>query len=318
MTPDRSPIFVCGLPRSGSTLLELTISRSPGVLRLAESLYLSPWRRDFRYFLRKNVGDLETDENLRRMVDIIFSTHDEIPGITGTFWRLRGIKAIGEVELKRRVFESLRESGRSLEDVFRVLLREITEFNGFKRCCVSFPVHVQYIPELMKWFPEAKFVYLTRDPRAIAISKTNDPGGTAVYNRRWPYLKHGIRKAMIVFVIVQYIQASRVHERLRDKRNYLLIHYEDMVMEPVQTMRRVCEFAGLEFTSDMLEQPTDRAQRSSISGELRTQADAKAAAKWREVITLAEEKAITALTRPSMKRFGFDYESHPVYFKQPR
>ena len=35
------PIFVVGLPRPGSTLLELAVSKSPGVLRLAEGLYLS-------------------------------------------------------------------------------------------------------------------------------------------------------------------------------------------------------------------------------------------------------------------------------------
>ena len=307
------PIFVCGLPRSGSTLLEVTVSRSPGVLRLAESLYLSPWRRDFRYFLRKHVGDLSRDENLRKMIDIIFSKHDEIPGIIATFWRLRGIKAIGEETLKRKVFESLKASDRSLGSIFRVLLKEITVFNGCRRCCVSFPVHVQNLPELVEWFPEAKFIYITRDPRGIAISKTNDPGGTAIYNKRWPYLKFFIRKAMMGFVVVQYVQASRIHARLKNNPNYLLIRYEDMVMQPFETMQRVSAFAGIEFTNDMLEQTEDRAQRSSVTGELRTKADARAASKWKEVITPFERILVTALTRRSMERFGFDYESHPVY-----
>jgi hypothetical protein len=291
----------------------LTVSKSPDVLRLAESIYLSPWRRDFRSFLRQHVGDVSRDENLRKMIDIIFSEHDDIPGIATTFWRLRGIKAIGEERLKQIVFERLKDSDRSLSTIFRVLLQAITEFNDRRRCCVSFPVHAHYLPTLMDWFPDATFIFLTRDPRAIAISKTNDPGGTAIYNKRWPYLKYFIRKAMIAFVVMQYIQASRAHVKMQGRPNYLLVHYEDMVMKPVETMKRVCALAGLEFTGEMLEQTADRAQRSSITGELRLKADPAAASTWKKVITPFEKAMVTALTRRSMERFGVDYDAHPVY-----
>lgn len=276
------PIFVVGLPRSGSTLLELTLSKSPGVLRLAEALYLSPWKRDFRYFLRSRVGSLSKDENLRSMVEIILSEHGEIPGICGTFWRFREAKAIGEELLKQKLFARLKTSDRSLGTVFSVLLEEITRFNGCRRCCAPFPVHVSCLPELIKWFPEAKIVHITRDPRAIAISKTNDPGGTALYNQRWPYLRCFIRKAMIAFVVVQYISASRQHQRFKNYANYLLVKYEDLVLRQASELQRICEFAGIQFTEAMLEQSEDRAQRSSITGELRTRADARAAASgWK-------------------------------------
>jgi hypothetical protein len=311
------PVFVVGLPRTGSTFLELILGKSPGMLVLGEVLYLSPWKRDFRYFLRKRVGDLFQDDNLRKMVEIIFSTHGPIPGITGSFWRMGGgIKAIGEEELKRRVFCSLKSSDRSLASILPILLREITEFNGCKRCCVAFPVYVNHIPELLRWFPEGKIIHITRDPRAVAISKTNDPGGTAIYNKKFPYLKYFIRKAMIAFVVVQYIWAARVHARFRNHSNYLLIRYEDLVVEPAQTLQDICEFAGIQYRSDMLEQGKDRAQRSSITGELRTKADAKAASKWKSVITPFENFVVTALTSRSMARFGFDYQSHPVYSNQ--
>src|SRR5438876_514488 len=280
MNAYEEPIFVVGLPRTGSTLLENILGRSPGVLELAEVLYLTPWRKDFRYFLRKEVGDLSQYEKLRKMVEIIVSEHGEIPGITGTFWRMGGgIKAIGENELKQRVFCSLSASDRSLASILRTLLREITEFNGCRRCVVAFPVYVNYLDELFSWFPQAKVIHITRDPRAIAISKTNDPGGTAIYNKKFPYLKYFIRKAMIAFVVVQYIWASRAHARFQNHPQYFLVKYEDLVVQPVRTIQKVCAFAGIEYTSDMLEQPEDRAQRSSITGELRTKADARGAGK---------------------------------------
>jgi len=310
------PIFVVGLPRSGSTLLELAIARSPGVLRLAETLFLSPWRRDFRYFLRKRVGDISKDENLKKMVEILFSDRGEIPGLTGSFWRLARVKAINDEAFKQKIFHSLQSSDRSLGSIFRILLKDLTEFNGCRRCCVPFPVHVHHLPTLKDWFPDAKIVHITRDPRAIAVSKTNDPGGTALYNERFPYLRPLIRKAMMAFVVVQYIDASRVSVKFQNYPNYLLVRYEDFVLRPVETMKNICKFAGIEYVDGMLESADDRAQRSSITGELRTKPEAKAASKWMETITPFEKFMVTALTRRSMARFGFDYQSHPVYERE--
>ena len=307
------PVFVVGLPRTGSTFLENVIGRSPGIIRLAEVLYLSPWRRDFRYFLRTRVGDLSREENLQKMVEIIFSEHGPIVGITGSFWRLNGYRAIGEEALKHRVFCALKTSDRSLGSILQILLREITEFNGYRRCCVAFPVYVSHIKELLKWFPEGKIVHMTRDPRAVAISKTSDPGGTALYNKKLPYLKYFIRKAMIAFVVMQYIWASRIHARFRYHPNYLLVKYEDLVAEPARTLQAICEFAGIEYTPDMLEQPENWAQRSSITGVSRTKPDVAVASKWKSVITPFEKFLVTSICRRSMSRFGFDPASHAVY-----
>jgi hypothetical protein len=307
-----------GLPRTGSSLLENTIGRSPGVLELAEVLYLSPWRHDFPYFVRSRIGDLSRDGNLRKMVDIIFSQHDLIPGITGSFWRMGGgIKAIGEEALKERVFKALQSSDRSYAEILRVLLREITIFNDCRRCLVSFPVYLNHLETLVGWFPGAKVLHITRDPRAIAISKTNDPGGTALYNQRWPYLKYFIRKAMIAFVVVQYIWASRVHARFKGQPNYLLVKYEDFILDPEGTVKQVCAFTEIQFTAEMMQQSEDRAQRSSISGEVRTKPDARAASKWMDVITRVERLFVTCLCKRSMTRFGFDPETHPIYANVP-
>src|ERR1051326_2192754 len=123
------PIIVVGLPRSGSTLLELAIGKSPGVLRFGEALYLSPWRRDFRHFLRTSVGDTSKDENLKKLVDVVFSDRGNIPSLNATFWRLERIKAINDEGLKQKVLHSLQASDRSLGSIFRILLKDITEYN---------------------------------------------------------------------------------------------------------------------------------------------------------------------------------------------
>jgi Sulfotransferase family len=308
-----NPIFVVGLPRTGSSLLENMLGRNAEVLRLAEMLFLSPWRRDFRFFLRKNVGRLSEDKQLIRLVDIIFSPHERVAGIDASFWRLKGLRAMGENELKKRVVSALQRSDRSLGSIFRILLQEITAWNNYSRCCVAFPVYINHIPELLSWFPKGQIVHITRDPRAIAVSKTNDPGGTAIYNAKYPKLKFAIRKAMVAFTVLQYLWSAKVHEQYRNHPNYRLIRYEDLITDPEAVLQEICVFLQLTYSRDMLAQDSHWAQPSSISGQKLGGIDTQRAATWKSVITPLEETLITYLTRRSMRRFGFDFQNHPVY-----
>jgi hypothetical protein len=311
--PMENPIFVVGLPRSGSSLLENMLGRNKEVLRLAEMLFLSPWRRDFRFFLRKNIGDLSDDKQLRRLVDIIFSPHERVAGIDASFWRLNAVRAMGDDELKKRVLGALQRSDRSLGSIFRVLLQEITAWNNYSRCCVAFPVYINHIPELLSWFPHGLIIHITRDPRAIAVSKTNDPGGTAIYNAKYPGLKFAIRKAIMAFTVLQYIWSSKMHERYRNHSNYRLVKYEDLITDPETVLQEICAFLQLTYSRDMLAQDSHWAQPSSISGQKRGGIDMQRASTWKTVITPLEERAITYTTQRSMRRFGFDFRNHPVY-----
>ncbi len=96
------PIFIVGLPRSGSTLWLNLITLDTKVFRMGEMFFLSPpWRKDFRYFLRTKVGDLSTVRNIRMMTELMFSG-EAIPGITASFWQYYARYYDGEV--KERVF----------------------------------------------------------------------------------------------------------------------------------------------------------------------------------------------------------------------
>jgi hypothetical protein len=194
-----------------------------------------------------------------------------------------------------------------------VLLEEITTCNGYKRCCVAFPVYINHIPELLSWFPSGQTIHITRDPRAIAVSKTNDPGGTAIYNIKYPQLKFALRKAMMAFTVIQYIWSSKIHQRYRTHPNYLLVRYEDLVADTETVLQKICAFLGLTYSSDMLEQDCHWAQPSSISGKKRSRIDAGSALTWTKAITPVEKTIITFLTRSSMRRFDFDFQNHPVY-----
>ena len=309
------PIFIVGLHRTGSTLWHNLVAMCPGVMRLTETRFLSPARqRDFTYFLKTQVGDLSNDENVERMLNLCFSKRNP-PGLEGAFWRFENIEAVGNPELKREISRRVKESDRTLGAIARIFIEEITRFSGCERACVKFPVDVGHIPELLQWFPECKIIHITRDPRAVAMSKTNDPSGTAIRVLQHPRLAWLIRKLTVWLVIAQYRRTAQLHGRFRHLGNYRLFRYEDLLAQPEKTLRDLCKFVDVEFTTDLLhpEAGIHLHQASSLTGKQKKPFDPSAAVRWRNVIPAVDKWLITALTKRAMKRMEYDPDTHPIF-----
>ena len=314
----RPPIFIVGPHRAGSTLWHNLIAMSPGIMRLAEPRFLGrPKQRDFNFFLRTQARDLSTEEDIRRMIELCFSKKP-MPGLEGAFWRFEGIEAAVNPGLKDQITRRIMNSDRSLGAIARIMVEEITAFSGCGRACVKFPVDVAHIPELIEWFPDCKIVHITRDPRALAVSKSNDPSGTAIKVLEHPRLAWLIRRGMVWLTVSQYRQSARIHCRFRATENYRLFRYEDLLADPQATLKELCQFIGVEFTPDMLEPQKGRHehQPSSLTGKRQKSFDPEAAIRWRKAISPLDNLFISCLTRSSMRRLGYNPRSHPIFSSQ--
>jgi len=260
------------------------------------------------------VGDLSVDENVDKMVELCFAKKN-ISGLDSTFWRFENIDAVKDPELKKEISRRIKKSDRSLGAIARILIEEITRFSGCDRTCVKFPVDVEHIPELIAWFPDCRVMHITRDPRAMAMSKTNDPSGTAIKVLQHPRLAWLIRKLAVWFVIAQYRRAARLHRQFRHLTNYQLFRYEDLLAEPERTLKEVCRFIGIEFREDLLhpERGLHEHQRSSLTGKQPKAFDVSAAVRWQEAISPIDKWLITTLTRTSMKVLEYDPDTHPIF-----
>jgi hypothetical protein len=311
----KSPIFIVGPHRAGSTLWHNLIAMCPGVMRLTDPRFLSDWRhRDFRFFLRHFAGDLSIDQNVNNLVELCFSKKD-FPGLNSTFWRFKNIAAASDPELKHQISRKIKKSDRSLGALARIFIEEVTRFSGFERACVKFPVDIGHIPELLAWFPDCRIVHITRDPRAMAMSKTNDPSGTAISVLKHPRVAWLIRKLSSCLVIGQYRHAARVHRKFQHVSNYKLFRYEDLLAEPEKTLRDLCEFIQVDFTEDMLspEKGIHEHQPSSLTGKQQKALDASAAVRWQGAIPAFDKWLITILTKQSMRTLGYDPATHPIF-----
>jgi len=311
----KSPIFIVGPHRAGSTLWHNLIAMCPGVMRLTDPRFLSDWRhKDFRCFLRKFAGDLSINRNVDNLVEVCFSKKD-LPGLNSTFWRFKNIEAARDPELKRKISCQIKKSDRSLGAIARIFIEEITRFSGCERACVKFPVDIGHIPELLAWFPHCRIVHITRDPRAMAMSKTNDPSGTAISVLRYPRVAWLIRKLSSYLVIGQYRHAARVHRQFQHLINYRLVRYEDLLAEPEKTLRDLCKFIEVDFTEDMLhpEKGIHEHQPSSLTGKRQKGFDTSAAIRWQGAIPAFDKWMITILTKRSMRTLGYDPATHPIF-----
>lgn len=101
------------------------------------------------------------------------------------------------------------------------------------------PQNIQNPLVLLQIFPEAKFVHLVRDPRAVA---------TSVLPLDWgPY---NADEAALFWA--QKLSYGLALEQSYPER-VMRVYYEDIVRTPEETIRRVCAHCGIEFSSAMLD-----------------------------------------------------------------
>ena len=92
---------------------------------------------------------------------------------------------------------------------------------------------------LRAWFPEAKFVHIVRDPRDVALSFIGYRYGTSnilEVARQWALA----------------VGTSLRESALIGEGNYHLMRYEDLILSPEDTLRKLCTFIDLPYSEQML------------------------------------------------------------------
>lgn len=312
MSGIEEPIFIVGIRRCGSTLWRRIFEKNDNLAVYGEMQYLWPWEKDFPFFLRRYIGSLSIDENVDKIVDLIFldpPPRIRLLGLRWGFWET--IRSINDEKLKGAIIKRIKESDRSIESVFKALSEETTKYLGSNRFVIKFPVYFNHINKLLDWYPNSKIVHITRDPRAISMSKKNDPGGTSRLKAKFPHLSYFLEKIMILFVIFQYNWSAMVHKKYKNNCNYALFHYEDLLLDSEKIIKELCKFTGLSYNEEMLF--PSKGRLSSISGNSRDGIDKKSGRLWVEKITPLEKKLITSCTKKSMEKLEYNPETHQIF-----
>ncbi len=212
------PQFV-GCGRSGTTLLRNIFDSHSALAMTHESHFIGPLARvRSRYESEAGfdsdafVADLFGDANFVR----------------------QGL----EVEAVRAALDRARP--KSYAGAVRAVFAAYAERDGKKLYGDKTPGSVTQIELLAELFPEAKFVHIIRDGRAVALSYLERPEwGPETMAEAANHWKNRVRRGRVAG---QAIGADR----------YMEVRYEDVVADPETVARTVCDFLGLDFEDGML------------------------------------------------------------------
>ena len=226
------PVFVVGHTRSGTTLTCRLLLDHLGVNFGTESQFM------IRYYTRlRRYGDLNDDRNLRCLFEEI--------GRERFFERTRrNFGFVLNIDLAMRSIES-----RDYAGVLRAIFEQFAVGKGMTRWGDKTPEYGQHLPVLRELFPNAQFVHMVRDGRDVAVSAFKTGFGPK-----------NVHEAATTWT--ERVQAITAFGRTMPASDFLTVHYEDLLRDPVATMTAIGAFLGLANHAALIEglAPALRAQ----------------------------------------------------------
>jgi hypothetical protein len=205
--------FVVGAPRSGTTLLRLMLDAHPEVAIPSETHFIVPVIDAFRRRRRSPAEFVELLSSHNRWGDFHLEERELLD-------RVRGIRPFNAADATRAFFALYAEK------------------QGKRRWGDKTPGYVKEMRKVGRLLPEARFVHIIRDGRDVALSVLAMNWGPDTVARAAEVWQGRILNA---------------REQAPDLGHYMEVHYEDLVLDTENALRRVCEFIELDFHADMLD-----------------------------------------------------------------
>ncbi len=202
-------IFLLSLPRSGSTLLQRVLMAHNEITSISEPFIMLP----FCYSIKKE-GILA--EYSHRTSYVAFEDFiQNLPNKKEDYYK----------ELRKFALSLYSKQCKNNESFF----------------LDKTPRYYLIIEELAKIFPDAKFIFLFRNPVHIFASILNT------------WFEGRLNKLYINYTDLYYgpCALSNGYEKLKDKA--FAIKYEDFVLDPETHLKNLCIYLGIDYDSNMLE-----------------------------------------------------------------
>ena len=271
----RKPVFIVGCPRSGTTLLQQMLDAHPDIAIAPETHFMQLfWGRRDQY------GNLAEDGNYRRLLENIIALPEFL-----------------EMELDAQEFsQSAWTIPRSYAAIFSLLLEQFASKRQVNVIGEKTPNHVLYIPKIQAFFPEARFIHLVRDPRAVVNSWRSVPWSSGSVVKDAEHWRFHISAAW--------------RQPPQGTNKIFTVHYEQLVLSPEAHLRSLCTFMDLAFDPAMLdyhkkETKLVNVQREPWKGAAVKPVNQQSLTKWQRDLSPEEIAAIEGITWFEMNRLGY-------------
>jgi hypothetical protein len=276
------PVFVVGVPRSGTTLLAALLASHSRFAAGPETLFFSFWRG---------------------------APQEHI--LADPRWPSRAVAFLTSLPAVRgKVHEVYGRAARDLHDflaarppaacLLEALVQPRARAAGKARWVEKSPVHLLHVRDIRRIFPHAPIVRIVRDPRDVALSLRSMPWGeqSLLANAyRW----QGMDRASWDF----FATAANVHT----------VFYERLVCRPEEELGRLCTFLSEDFEPAMLDTRL-AADGLAVEGEwwkdrAGQPLDPELVFAWRRGFPEVDRLAFEGICREGLERYGYEITTPP-------
>jgi len=294
-------VFIIGVSRTASKTYQSAINNYSKIDIINEMHFITPFwlKRDFIRKAKEIIKQNQIKNQIKSIVEAMYRGEFE-----GAFWA-RTISDgknynINDIK-KEHIIKSLKTKNLNFNNILEIILEEHAKAIGKKICGSKFPVNISKVPTLIKWFPDAKYLHITRDPRAVYPSMVEmdlrDIENTTINQK----LKFNILR--LIYLIHQYKWSNHIHNILKVKPNYFLSRFEDLILNPRLQLKRICEFLEVPFSEKML--VAEVKDTSFGKFEKKEGFNKKAIHRWKKTISPKTAKIIELLLIKEMKSLGY-------------
>jgi hypothetical protein len=275
--PD-APIFILGTERSGSNLLRL-------ILNSHSRIVIPHPPHIVRYFtpLEPGYGDLAVEANFAVLLDDVLQLLD------AHIYRWEFAPD------RERVLREARP--RNAFGIYVALMDQARDAAKKARWGCKSTFMVDHVPAILERFPDAKLLFLVRDPRDVACSSRK-----SIFSTFHPYFTAELWRD-------QQTTGLRWLDEL-PRQTMRLVKYEELVASPEGYVSGICSFLGEPFEPQMLKFfETKEARRSaSLSESWGNTADpvsARSVGRYRGELSERELLVLEHVAEGPMLRLGY-------------
>lgn len=284
-----SLFFLMCSERSGSNFITKLMNGHENICGPSTKHMINPVARNlFRY------GDLSVENNWFELLSDI----DRLFNVGFSVWKS---------ELDIDIMQELAPAGDIGGLLRNIFLRE-ARAHGKQHVFIKENQVYEFFPFLQQHFPEARYIYLTRDPRDMALSwkKNGDhPGAVVAAARQWRQ---------------DQVQSLKNYSLLQAAGRAYYLRYEDLIVDTENECRNVCDVLGVPFDSNIRNFYQDdwtqkNAGQVKAWNNLSKPVLSDNANKYKKELTEQEVAAIESVCFYEMRHFGYEPEQVTIETK---
>lgn len=286
-TMQEAPIFIVGVPRSGTTLLS-------SLLGAHSRLSCGPETQVFAQLpirsmaLRRQLLQDWPNNAVRALARI-----EHVGGNVADYY------GISSDELA----EWLRQQPASLSAVFGAIPEVFRRKCGAARWVEKTPNHLSRVATIRQVFPQARIIRIVRDPRAVAVSLQRVPWGPSDYHAAlglwWKF--DSISEAFFA-----------------SDRWATTVRYEDLLRAPEDSLRGLCDFIGEDYESRMIDNAASgrlvNASNEPWKAKAAEAVDASRTDAWKRDLGHEERRFSEAALGDRLADFGYERSFEFAHF----